>query len=140
MSPPTHGAGGTPGGIGSFFLGFLMLCTGFYLLLKSIVVTSLFGLGMGLFHFAIFGGTASVTSGMILIPLVLGVGMIFFNARNLVGWALAVGSLAALVVGVISSIHFILRPMPLFDLLVILILCGGGAGLFLRSLRDHDAG
>ena len=31
-----------------------------------------------------------------------------------------------------------LRPMSLFDLLVILILCVGGTGLFLRSLRDQD--
>jgi len=30
-----------------------------------------------------------------------------------------------------------MRGMSLFDLLVILILCVGGAGLFLRSLRDQ---
>ena len=135
---PIKGAGGTPGGIGSFFLGFLMMCTGFYLLLQSIVVTHAFGIGMGLFHFAVFGGGFSITSGMILIPMMFGVGIVFFNARNLIGWALAVGSLAALIFGVISSIHFMLRPMSLFDLLVILILCVGGTGLFLRSLRDQD--
>ena len=137
---PIKGAGGTPGGIGSFFLGFLMMCAGFYMLLQSIVVTHVFGIGMGLFHFALFGSSLSITSGMILIPFMFGVGMIFFNARNLIGWALAVGSLAALIVGVISSIHFMMRPMSLFDLLVILILCLGGTGLFLRSLRDMDRG
>jgi len=136
---PIKGAGGTPGGIGSFFLGFLMMCVGFYMLLQSIVVTPWFGVGMGLFHFAMFGGGFSLTSGMILIPLIFGVGMIFFNGRNLIGWALAVGSLAALIVGVITSIHFVFRPMSLFDLLVILILTFGGTGLFLRSLRDHSS-
>jgi len=134
---PIKGAGGSPGGIGAFFLGFLMMCAGFYLLLQSIVVTQVFGLGMGLFHVAFFGGSLPITSGMILIPMMFGVGMVFFNARNLIGWALAVGSLVALIAGVISSIHFVMRGMSLFDLLVILILCVGGAGLFLRSLRDQ---
>ena len=134
---PIKGAGGSPGGIGSFFIGFLMMCAGFYLLLQSIVVTQMLGLGMGLFHVAFFGGALSITSGMILIPMMFGVGMVFFNARNRIGWALAGGSLVALIVGVISSIHFMMRGMTLFDLLVILILCVGGAGLFLRSLRDQ---
>ena len=115
-----------------------MLCAGFYMLLQSIVVTPVFGIGMGLFGFAFFGGSFSITSGMILIPMMFGVGMIFYNSRNFIGWALAVGSLVALVVGVISSIHFVMRPMSLFDLLVILILTVGGAGLFLRSLRDQE--
>jgi len=137
---PIKGAGGTPGGIGSFFLGFLMMCAGFYLLLQSIVVTHVFGFGTGLFHFALFGGPVSITSGMILIPLSFGIGMIFFNARNLIGWALAVGSLVALIAGVIASIQFVFRPMPLFELLVILVLAIGGTGLFLRSLRDQTEG
>ena len=134
---PVQGAGGTPGGIGSFVIGFLMFCAGAYMLLQSIVVTETFGFGLGLFHFAFFGGPVAVTTGMVLIPFVLGVGMIFFNARNLLGWALAAGSLVALVAGVIANLRIMLRPMSLFDLLVILVLCVGGAGLFLRSLRDQ---
>ena len=130
------GAGGTPGGVGSFIIGFLMMCVGFYLLLQSIMVTQVFGLGMGLFSIGMFGGAFSVTSGMILGPLMLGIGMIFFNLRSIPGWALAVGSLAALIVGVIVNVHFVFRSMSLFDLLVILVLFVGGLGLFLRSLKD----
>ena len=133
---PIKGAGGTPGGIGSFFVGFLMMCAGFYLLLQNIIVTESFGLGMGLFQFAMFGGPFSVTSGMILIPMIFGIGMIFFNGRNYIGWALAVGSLVALIAGVIANLHFVFRSTSLFDLLVILILSVGGVGLFVRSLRD----
>jgi len=113
-----------------------MMCAGFYLLLQSIIVTESFGLGMGLFHFAMFGGPFSVTSGMILIPMIFGIGMIFFNARNYIGWALAVGSLVALIAGVLANLHFVFRSTSLFNLLVILILSVGGVGLFVRSLRD----
>ena len=101
-----QGAGGTPGGVGSFVIGFLMMCTGFYLLMQSVIVTRSFGLGMGLFHFAFFGGPVTVTSGMILIPLIFGIGMIFFNARGVAGWVLAIGSLAALIAGVAPLFGF----------------------------------
>jgi len=132
-----QGAGGTPGGIGSFILGFLMMCTGFYLLMQSIIVTRSFGLGMGLFHFGFFGGPVTVTSGMILIPLIFGIGMVFYNCRSVLGWALAIGSLAALVAGVLMNLQLTIRTMTLFDLLTILVLFIGGIGLFIRSLRSH---
>lgn len=133
-----EGAGGTQGGIGSFILGFLMMCSGGYMLLRSIVVTESFNFGSGLYNFTVFGGTLSVTSGMILIPLVLGIGMIFYDARNLIGWALAGGSVTALVVGVIANLRLTIHTMSLFDLLVILVLTVGGIGLFARSLRDQS--
>ncbi|MDD5033570.1 MAG: hypothetical protein PHE55_02330 [Methylococcaceae bacterium] len=132
-----RGAGGTPGGVGSFFIGFLMMCWGFYLLFQSIIVTQSFSLGTSLFHVSAFGGTASITGSMILIPLVFGIGMIFYNGRNLIGWALALGSVSALLVGVLAGLQFTLRSMSLFDLLTILVLSMGGLGLFLSSLRSQ---
>jgi len=72
---------------------------------------------------------------MIMIPFMFGVGFIFYNAKNWLGWLLASGSLVALVFGVISSIQFTFRSMSAFDLIVILVLAVGGLGLFLRSLK-----
>lgn len=134
-----QGAGGSPGGTGSFVLGFLMMCAGIYLLLQSIVVAQPFGLGTGLYHFIAFGGPVSITSGMLLVPLMIGIGLVFYNARNILGWALACGSLAALVVGVLVNLRFVMRPMSLFELLGILVLALGGLGLFLRSLKASPA-
>jgi len=135
----TKGAGGTSGGIGTFILGFLMMCVGLYLLLSAIVVTQPFTLGYGLYSFSMFGGIFAITSGMILLPFVIGVGMIFYNGKSIAGWAIAIASLAALIFGVIASIHFTMRSMSLFDLLCILVLTVGGAGLFLRSLGHRKA-
>ncbi len=61
--------------------------------------------------------------------------MIFYNGKNILGWLLAIGSITAMIFGVISTIHFSLRSMSSFDLLVILVLLTGGIGLFLRSLK-----
>lgn len=134
-----RGAGGTSGGLGQFFIGFIMMCTGFYLLLNAITVSSSFGMGMRLYRFSAMGGGYSVTSGMIMIPFMFGVGMIFYNSKNKIGWLLTVGSLAALIFGVISTLRFSFRSMSSFDLIVILVLAMGGLGLFLRSLKKIDA-
>ncbi|QJE00996.1 hypothetical protein HH212_13935 [Massilia forsythiae] len=126
-----NGAGGTGGGTGQFFLGLLMMCGGFYLLLNGVVVSSSFGLGMRLFGVGGYG----VTGGIILVPLVIGVAMIFYNARNYLGWLVALCSFGALVFGVIASVSLNLRTMTAFELICILVLAFGGLGLFLRSLR-----
>ncbi len=130
------GAGGTSGGIGQFFIGLAMMCGGFYLLLNAISVNSYFGMHNNIFGFSMFGSSMGVTGGMIMIPMIFGIGMIFFNAKNWLGWLLFLGSLAAMIFGVITSIHFQLRHMSAFELIVIMILAFGGLGLFLRSLRN----
>ena len=125
------GAGGTSGGTGQFFLGLVMICGGFYLLLNGIVVSSSFGLATRLFGL----GGVGITGGLILIPLIIGVAMIFYDARSALGWLLAIGSLAAMIFGVIASLSLNLRTMTAFELIGILVLAFGGLGLFLRSLR-----
>jgi hypothetical protein len=130
-----RGAGGTDGGTGSFLLGFVMICAGGYLLLNGIIVRPQFGMGMVAFRL----GGLPVTSGMILVPFIFGVGMIFYNSRNYIGWGLAAASLIGLVFGVIANINLQLVRMSAFDLLVILILLVGGIGLFLRSLKEKNS-
>ena len=132
------GAGGTAGGVGQFFLSLVMMCGGFYLLLNSISITTSFGLGARMYAVSAFGGTYGITAGMIMIPFMFGVGIIFYNAKNIFGWLLAIGSIVALVFGVIASIQFSFRSMSAFDLIVILVLSVGGLGMFLRSLRTID--
>ncbi|WP_339720628.1 hypothetical protein [uncultured Paraglaciecola sp.] len=131
-----NGAGGSSGGIGQFFIGVIMMCGGFYLLLNSITVSSNFGLSSRLFG---FGNNFGVTGGMIMIPFIFGIGLVFFNAKNILGWLLTLGSITALIFGVISSVRFNLRTMTTFELIVILVLAVGGLGLFLRSLKKIDA-
>lgn len=133
-----RGAGGTSGGLGHFFIGIIMMCGGFYMLLNAIHVSSSFGMGMRLYGYSGMGGNYNLTSGMIMIPFIFGVGLIFYNSKNILGWVLSIGSIAALIFGVISSIRFSFRSMTSFDLIVILILAVGGLGLFLRSLKTLD--
>ncbi len=127
-----RGAGGNKGGLGSFLIGLVMMTGGGYLLLQAIIIRPSFGFSGRLFAM----GGVPVTTGMVLIPFMFGVGMIFYNARNWLGWILAGASVTALIFGVIANLNVQLVRMSAFDLFVILILLIGGIGLFLRSLRN----
>ena len=126
-----RGAGGSPGGTGSFWLGFVMMCGGFYMLLSSVSVRSTFGFRHSLFNVGQFG----VTGGMILVPFVIGISLIFYDRRSVPGWLLAIGSAAAFIIGVIASVNFRVHNITAFEFITMLVLGFGGLGLLLRSLR-----
>ena len=126
-----RGAGGSEGGVGRFFIGLIMIVVGGYLFLTAVTVTNRFHLGYSLYRV----GGFSITSGLVLIPFIFGIAIIFYNSKNILGWVLAIGSLVMLFFGVIASIQFRMQRMSLFELLVVLVLLLGGIGLFLSSLR-----
>lgn len=135
-----RGAGGTSGGVSSFLVGLGMMGIGFYLLLSKIILTSNFTMGTRLYHHPGLFGTSmnfSLTTGMILIPLIIGIGWIFYNAKSFWAWSLATISLGGMIFGVITSLKIKMMPMNSFDFIMISILAFGGLGLFLRSLKDN---
>lgn len=123
-----RGAGGTPGGVGSFVLGAIMALAGGYILTNQIVVTNSF------WSYRVpFLGQVSAF-GVILIPFLIGVGLIFFNYRSVLGWILAGGSLLLILVGVITNLQVYFAPTSLFVTLIMLVLLVGGIGLMVRGM------
>lgn len=130
----SRGAGGTDGGLGRFFIGLVMMVAGGYLFFDAIRVTHGFHMGYRLYSF----GGFHLTSGMVLVPFIFGIGIIFYNSKNFIGWLLSSASLVMLAFGIISSIQFRLRSMSAFELITILVLAVGGLGLFLSSLKNFS--
>ena len=128
------GAGGTSGGFMDFFIGLAMMGVGFYMLLNKIVISSGFGMGYGLYRM----GSVSVTTGMVFIPMIIGIMVIFYDYKKVWGWLLAVISFAAMVFGVIASVKITMVPMTSFDGIVIFILAFGGLGMFLKSFKNSE--
>jgi hypothetical protein len=124
-----RGAGGTPGGLGTFLAGSAMVVAGGYLLLNKVTVTS------GLWQ--LWGYNAF---GLSLIPLLVGIGMLFFDGRSLFGWLLTGAGALIILVGIIANLHVYFRPTSLFDTLLILGLLAGGLGLVARSLKAQGGG
>jgi hypothetical protein len=123
------GAGGTSGGVGTFFAGTAMVLAGGYLLLTRVSVTS------GGFLF--YGGYNAF--GLSLVPLLVGIGMLFYNGRSVLAWLLTAGGALIILAGIVSNLHLHFRPTSLFDTLMMLGLLAGGLGLVVRSLQEVPA-
>ncbi len=121
------GAGGTQGGLGQFFAGLAMVVAGGYLFLQRVSVSS---------GFWEFGGRSAF--GLTLLPLLVGIGMLFFNGKSVVGRLLTAGGLLVIVVGIVANLRVYFGPASLYDTLLILGLLAGGIGLVARSLRDSS--
>ena len=130
-NPLKSGAGGTKGGLGTFFLGLLMALVGGYLLLNQIKV----GSGLMGQRWRLFGEMDVSSFGITAIVFMLGVAMLFMNGRSVVGWVLSGGSLLLSVVGVIASLKVTFADTSLYVLLVMLVLLCGGIGLMMRALK-----
>ncbi|MCL4809767.1 MAG: hypothetical protein KJ062_18555 [Thermoanaerobaculia bacterium] len=118
------GAGGTPGGVGLFLGGLAMMVAGGYLLLQQVQVHS------GFWHW--FGPN---TFGLTLVPLLVGIGFLFFDGKSFVGWFLAGAGALIIVAGIIANLQIWFRPTSLYNTLMMLGLLAGGIGLVARSLK-----
>ena len=79
-----RGDGGTSGGVGTFLVGLGMLIVGGYLLLTRVTV----GSGAWL----LWGYNAF---GLSLLPLLVGIGWLFFDGKSYGGWILYAGDARA---------------------------------------------
>src|ERR1041385_481685 len=113
------GAGGTPGGVGTFLLGFALACAGGWLLTNQVVVSSqYFGSGF----MVPFINYHMNTFGLSLIPFILGVGFLFYDGKSIIGWLLTSAGLVIILVGILMSLHIYFQPTSLFNTLVMLVL------------------
>jgi hypothetical protein len=118
--------GGTPGGIRHFLIGFIMACVGGYLLTNQVMVVGS--------YWTFYGAS---TFGITLLPMLFGIGLLFWNGRSILGWLMTVAGALFIVAGVIANLHIYFRPATLFDTIVMLTLLAGGLGLIARSMRAH---
>lgn len=121
-----QGAGGTPGGVIEFFIGLAMTVAGAYLLTNQVVVTS---------GFWTFWGYN--TFGLSLVPLIFGIGILFFNGRSLLGWLLLFAGTIIIAAGILVNLSIYFQPTSLFNTVVMLVLLAGGIGLIARAIVAH---
>jgi hypothetical protein len=122
-----RGAGGTPGGIGEFFLGLALTGLGFYLFLDRVSVMSTFS--------SLWGGHF----GLVLLPLGLGVALLFFNGKSVLGWLLSIGSLGAVFLSIIMNLTFYFQATNFFRTAGMISLMAIGLVMMARSLRAKPA-
>ncbi len=115
--------GGTSGGIIEFVIGLAMTISGAYLLVSRVIVTSAFWN---------WGGYN--TFGLTLIPLFIGIVLVFFSGKSIIGWLLIFASVVIIGSGILMNLQIYFQPTSLFNTIVMLVLFAGGIGLIARSV------
>lgn len=119
-----RGAGGTPGGLGAFFMGLAMTVGGAYLLTSQVTVSSGF-----------WGFFGRQTFGLTLLPLLVGIAFLFFDGKSVWGFVLTLGGALMILLGILMNLRIYFEATSLFNTLVMLVLLFGGLGLLARSLK-----
>ena len=115
-----------------FFMGFLLLGGGLYWLLNSFTVSS--GIGTGYGGYSFFG--YNISGGVMLIPLMLGIGLIFFldGKKRFIGYATAALGLFVIVISLLSTLHFHAKyGNTLYVYVIIVSMIAAGTGLLIKS-------
>lgn len=120
------GAGGTQGGVGQFLLGLLMAVGGAYLLTSQVSVSTGF-----------WGWFGPHTFGLTLLPLLIGIGLLFFDGSSRAGWLLTAAGAVLILLGILMNLRIYFEPTSLFNTLMMLVLLAGGLGLVARSLKPY---
>ena len=123
--------GGTPGGAGPFFVGVVMIIVGGYLLLNQVQVNG------GYWYFG-WVGSYGRSFGITLIPLLFGIGILFYNGRSFVGRFLVGAGALIILAGIIANLDIHFAQTSLFTLLVILVMLVGGIGLVVRAVLPME--
>jgi hypothetical protein len=119
------------GGLGTLLLGFLLAVAGAYLLTNQVLV------GSGPFGgFAWFGPNSF---GLLLVPLLIGVGLLIFNPRLLIGRLLTAGGAVILLAAVLEPLRISFRDTSLFIVLLMLGLLVSGVALMARSIGSGSS-
>jgi hypothetical protein len=145
----------------TFLLGGVLFSMGAFLFFNQVMVSSVpMGMGFRLgrrFTGGWGGGAGSAwgggwgggfgfsqglggSFGLLLIPLTIGVCLLFALRNQRWGWFLVLASVAALAVGVLQTLIMSFQPTSLWNLLTMFALIGSGGGLMFRSLMAYDDG
>jgi len=119
--------GGTSGGLSWFLGGLAMLAVGIYLLFQQVDVHG------GYWRMSGWGGGGSF--GLTLLPLLVGVGILFYDSASKAGWVIATLGVLIIIAGIVANLEIHFRRTTLFNTIVILVLIAGGIGAIVRSLR-----
>lgn len=109
-----------------FFLGIILLGVGLFMLSKRVMVySSWYTWRIGGFDLA---------SGMVTIPLIIGIIWYFFDTKSVVAKIIIILGIIFIVVTIIMSIRINFMPTSMFDYILIFGMAAAGSGLLLKTL------
>lgn len=109
-----------------FFMGLILLAAGIFMIMKNTYV------GLNWYQWRV--GGFGIPTGAILLPLFVGIGLLFFNSKSVIGWIVTVIGLVIIVLSIIMSVQIRFATTSMYMFVLMFGCTFAGAGLLLRSL------
>lgn len=109
-----------------FLLGVILLCVGIYLVCRNTYIEA----GWYLWRM----GSMSISSGLSVIPVLVGIGMLFYNSKSFIAKLVLIVGIVILLISIIMSVHIRFRTVDLYTYILMFGSIFAGAGLLLRAL------
>lgn len=109
-----------------FYVGLFLLAIGLFFILTKASVSSF---GFYSFHF----GGYSLSSGLVVIPLILGVIWMFYNPKSIVARIISILGGIFIIAAIILSVRITFHSTSLFDYIIMIVLVSAGCGMLLKA-------
>lgn len=116
-----------------FLGGLAMLIVGLYILAQKVIVSSSFLGGMRL-------GGLSISNGMIMIPLIIGIIWMFASGGSFISKVFTGMSVLLIVAAIVISTNIYLVNISLYEWVIILVFIFGGVGILAKILLASRPG
>lgn len=118
-----------------FFIGLVLLGAGLFWLFQRTSVAT-----VGIFSGGLLFGNIMIPTGVVLIPLILGIILLFFlEDKRIIGWIVTVVGLIIVILSILMSVRISFERTSLFEFICMFGFIAAGTGLLLRTLfRKRD--
>lgn len=114
-----------------FLIGLALSGMGLFLVFQNTVMFTNFSL-MDLLGF-------NPPFGIVLLPLIIGIGVLFFNEKSPIGWILVILGLATIILGIIMGLKIFFKPVTLYEGLLMFGFIAAGIGMMAKALAGRKA-
>lgn len=116
----------------TFFAGLLMFAGGVFMILQNIIVRT--NWGTSFYHI----GSWNVPNGLIMLPVLIGIVMLFVMDRKIFGWIVFGLGILFILLTVIMSVSISWRTSNAYAFLLMFGLAAAGGGMLMRVLFRKD--
>lgn len=118
-----------------FFIGLVLLGAGLFWLFQRTSVAT-----VGIFSGGLLFGNIMIPTGVVLLPLILGIILLFFlEDKRIIGWIVTVIGLIIVILSILMSVRISFERTSLFEFICMFGFIAAGTGLLLRTLfRKRD--
>lgn len=114
------------GNILTFFVGIIIFFIGTFMIFQNTTISTNFGLARLIGFEPPFGA--------VLLPLIIGIIILFFNEKSILGWFLFIVGILIILVGILMGLQITFRRTTLFVAIMMYGLTAAGIGITLKGL------